>query len=192
MTVDDILAAPFRWPPLMLTGALLVVSPGAHLVLSALVERRRVNLRDDYPAVLFGDPALAAGAGLALWLGAGALPPTVSWWGAAAATVVGVAYGWVQTRHELAEGRYTRAQALSPSKLFHQYIVYPVFGYICTSALWYGLADWRLAPVAAAAVFIATSLWALLVVDAVRHPRLGHGGWDWKTMSPRVHPVRRS
>jgi hypothetical protein len=174
--------------PSVLAAAAVALSPGGHVLLSALVERRRVTLRDDYPAVLFGDPALALAAALAgRALGPRvAASPLLSAGPLAALTGGAVLFGAWQARDEVRRGVYSREQALSPSKLWHQFVVYP------------GLSTLVLAPLAPAtrrllrgsagrgerrdtvAAWAGVALWAALTLEGVRRPRTGHTAYVWR------------
>lgn len=184
MDVLPVLGAPLTWPPAAFLLLLLVVTPGVHLVASPLVEDRKVTWTDDYPAVLVGDPALAVACAAGLWLADGRLLWTAAPPWALLSLALAVAYGWWQTRAEIAEGRYTRAQAYSPTKLYHQYIVYPLVGYWGFNAVAAGTSNLSRSPLAATVMAVGVAVWAATVVDAVRHPRVGHGSWDWATRSP--------
>ena len=131
MSVLPFLGVPLHWPPALLGLTALVIAPGAHLLLSPLLEGRRVTWRDDYAAVLIGDPLLAVAVGFAANLSRPAGPHgfPASWTGGCAWIAGGWAFGLWQSHHELSTGRYSRAQTLSPTKLWHQFIVYPVLGY---------------------------------------------------------------
>ena len=65
MSVLPFLGIPLHWPPALLALTALIIAPGAHLLLSPLLEGRRVTWRDDYAAVLIGDPLLAVAVGFA-------------------------------------------------------------------------------------------------------------------------------
>ena len=64
MNALPVLSAPLHWHPALLAVTVLAVSPGVHLLASPLLEGRKVTWRDDYAAVLIGDPLLALAAGL--------------------------------------------------------------------------------------------------------------------------------
>ena len=179
MNALPVLGAPLHWHPALLALTAMAVSPGVHLLASPLLEGRKVTWRDDYAAVLIGDPLLALAAGLAAGLAQPGGPRgwPASWIAGCAWLAGGWAFGWWQSRHELATGRYTRGQILSPTKLWHQFIVYPLLGYWVTAAVWSGLgtADTPAHRVQAAAVIACTATWAALAWDAIRHPKPGHG-----------------
>lgn len=181
-----IIGAPLVWGPGWLAFAIFIVSPGFHLLASPLLERRRVTWKDDYPAVLVGDPLLALSASGGLWLADGDLLWIAGAGGAVAAMLAGWLFGWWQTRVEVRQGRYTRRQAFAPTKLWHQYVVYPVLGYLVTASVMSGFAHAGRAPVIAAFVAAGVLTWAALALDAIRHPRVGHGEFDWRRL--RAHP----
>jgi len=190
--VLPLLGAPLGWPPFLLAGLLLLITPGFHLVASPLLEQRRVRWASDYPAVLVGDPCLAVAAGLGravsgaptAWM-ARPVPGTVL-------VAAAVAFGAWQRRSELAAGRYSPAQAVSPTKLFHQFVVYPVCGYLVVASTAGGISHLQSHPLAGGAMIVCLALWAVLAVDALRRPRTGHGGFDWATRSavPVESPAR--
>jgi hypothetical protein len=179
MNALPVLGAPLHWHPLLLTLTAFAVAPGVHLLASPLLEGRKVTWHDDYAAVLIGDPLLA----LAVGLGASMSQPSgphgwpASWVAGCAWLVGGWTFGLWQSRHEFVTGRYTLGQILSPTKLWHQYVVYPVLGYWVTAADLSGLgaADTVARRLQAAVVIAFTAIWAGLVWDAIRHPKPGHG-----------------
>ncbi len=182
MRVLPVLGAPLQWPPALLALTAVTVAPGVHLLLSPILEGRKVTWRDDYAAVLIGDPLLALAAGVAANLARPAGPHgfPASWVAGCAWIAGGWTFGLWQSQHELAAGRYSRAQTLSPTKLWHQFIVYPLLGYWVTAAEWSGYGAVRAAPttsriIATVVVVAATGTWAVLAADAIRRPKLGHG-----------------
>jgi hypothetical protein len=185
MSVLPVLGAPLHWPPALLALTAVIIAPGVHLLLSPLLEGRKVTWRDDYAAVLIGDPLLAVAAGLSASLSRPAGPhgfPS-SWVAGCAWIAAGWAFGFWQSHHELITGRYSRAQILSPTKLWHQFVVYPLLGYWVTAAEWSAYGAVRAAPTASRIIILtlvvaATATWAVLAADAVRRPKLGHGTLD--------------
>jgi hypothetical protein len=177
-----VLGAPLHWHPVLLALTAIAVTPGVHLLASPLLEGRKVTWRDDYAAVLVGDPllALAAGLGADLSQPGGPRGWPASWIAGCAWLAGGWTFGLWQSRHEFAAGRYTLGQILSRTKLWHQFVVYPLLGYWVTAAVLSGLgAAGSPARRLLAAVMIAcTATWAGLVCDAVRHPKPGHGTLD--------------
>ena len=65
MSVLPVLGPPLHWPPALLALTAVSIAPGVHLLLSPLLEARQVTWRDDYAAVLVGDPLLAVAIGVA-------------------------------------------------------------------------------------------------------------------------------
>lgn len=191
MTGLPVLGAPLHWHPVLLALTAIVVSPGVHLLASPLLEGRKVTWRDDYAAVLIGDPllGLAAGLGVAMSQPGGARGWPASWIAGCAWLVGGWTFGSWQSRHELAAGRYTRMQLFSPTKLWHQFVVYPLLGYWVTAAEWSGLgaADSPARRLQAAILIACTATWAILVWHALRHPKTGHGTLD----RTRLRKIRR-
>lgn len=181
MNALPVLGAPLRWHPALLALTALIASPGVHLLASPLLEGRKVTWRDDYAAVLIGDPllALAAGLGASMSQPGGPRGWPASWIAGCAWLAGGWTFGWWQSRQELAVGRYTRLQILSPTKLWHQFVVYPLLGYWVTAAVWSGLgAAFPTHFFQAAIVIACTATWAVLTWNAVRHPKTGHGALD--------------
>jgi len=182
MNALPVLGAPLHWHPLLLALTVFAVAPGVHLLASPLLEGRKVTWHDDYAAVLIGDPLLA----LAVGLGASMSQPSgphgwaASWVAGCAWLAGGWTFGLWQSRHEFVTGRYTLGQILSPTKLWHQYVVYPLLGYWVTAADLSGLGavDTTARRLQAAVVIAFTATWAGLVWDAMRHPKPGHGTLD--------------
>lgn len=186
------LAEPLAWSPLAVTAMLMLVSPGVHIGLSVAVERRRVRWADDYPAVLVGDPALAVAAGLAATIageGVAARSELASPYVGLVAVAIGWSFGAWQSRQEVRSGRYTRWQAVSPTKLWHQFGVYPLLGWWIPALVITGAREARGGVDQALLVVMLAlvALWGVLAVQAVRVPRLGHGEFDWRRM--RAIPI---
>ena len=169
--------------PLVRSLASFALSPGAHLLLSVLVERRRVSRHTEYPAVIVGDTALAVAAGLAASAAQdddarGGRGTARMAWGTTA-----VAFGAWQLRREIRLGIYDRHVAFGPTKLWHQFVIYPVLGTVVGEAL----QDGTKATVrpesthgqkrAVLAAWACVGLWGLLVVEAWLKPRQCHGTW---------------
>jgi hypothetical protein len=167
------------------------VTPGALIVIARLLERRWLLPREQFAAVAYGDPLLAVALGTGVWLTGARVPHGLA--GPAAGVAVMVlmlAFGLAQWRDELRRGYYTRAQAVAPTKIWHQVVVYPVMGYWLWTA---AITGWS-AP-GGAAVWTGKAVLALLVgtwagtnVYDRRHPRLGHPPFDWRRVRPRERP----
>ena len=182
MIALPVVGAPLHWHPALLALTAIAVTPGVHLLASPLLEGRKVTWRDDYAAVLVGDPllALAAGFGASLSQPGGPRGWPASWIAGCAWLAGGWTFGLWQSRREFITGRYTLGQILSPTKLWHQFVVYPLLGYWVAAAELSGLgaADTPARRLQAAAILACTAIWAGLVTDAMRHPKLGHGTLD--------------
>jgi len=182
MNVLPVLGAPLHWHPALLALTAIAVAPGVHLLASPLLEGRKVTWRDDYAAILVGDPLLALAAGLSASLSQPGGPRgwPASWIAGCAWLAGGWTFGLWQSRHEFAAGRYSLSQILSPTKLWHQFVVYPLLGYWVTAAEFSGLgaADAPARSLQAAVIIACTVTWAVLAWDAIRHPKPGHGTLD--------------
>jgi hypothetical protein len=189
MNTLPVLGAPLHWQPALLMLTAVAVTPGFHLLASPLLEGRKVTWRDDYAAVLIGDPllALAAGLGASMSQPGGSHGWPASWEAGCAWLAGGWAFGWWQSRHELAAGHYTRGQILSPTKLWHQFVVYPLLGYWVTATVLSGLgaAGTPARRLQAAVILACAATWAGLAWDAIRHPKPGHGTLDRN----RIHKI---
>jgi hypothetical protein len=112
--------------------------------------------------------------------------------------VIGVLFGLTQWRGELRRGYYTRAQAVAPTKIWHQLVVYPVMGYwlwtACARVLFTagsgtgwgagGAAGW-----AGRALLVAlVGLWGAANAYDRGHPKLGHPPFDWRHGRPYARP----
>jgi hypothetical protein len=191
-----------RWPEVLAPAlgngggvAFLVaaaVSPGGHLTLALLLERRRIRPREEFAAFIYGDPLLSVACGLGI-----ALSPTGPSGGAArlaeppaliALAAAWLAFGLWQWLQEYFSRYYTLAQSLAPTKIWHQVVVYPVFG----SLVCVGIVSGLLAPVPAYGVKVAIAAcaagWLVLHLYDRGHPRLGHPPYDWSRIRPAVKP----
>jgi hypothetical protein len=202
-------AAAHHWPgplrPLFAAGPLaaalaaFVISPGVHMLLAAVLERRVPRPREEFTALAYGDPLLAVACGLGVGL-AGRVPDRAAQWPASTWGVLlpaagWLAYGLVQWRGELRSGFYTPAQARSPTKIWHQLGVYPLLWSVAGSSALAGL----LAPdpaggrgaarwAAKAGIVLCVAGWAALNVYDRRHPRLGHPPYSWRRLRPFPRP----
>jgi len=125
-----VLGAALRHGPWVAGLCVFAVTPGALIVIALVLERRWLVPGKQFAAVAYGDPLLAVAAGLGIWL-TGPHPPHGLTGPAAGVTavVLGLLFGLVQWRDELRRGYYTPAQAVAPTKIWHQVVVYPALGY---------------------------------------------------------------
>ncbi|WP_330358395.1 hypothetical protein [Streptomyces chartreusis] len=175
-------------------AASFIVVPGGPFVLARLMERRWLTPRSEFAAISYGDPLLAVAIGLGVWLLDGAPPH------GAAAAPFGMASlaGWLvfglwQWCAELRAGFYTRDQALAPTKIYHQLVVYPLLGYWSWTAVIGGILSQRSggAAVAKVASLCCALAWVAANVYDRRHPRLGHPPYLWRRLRPRPLPWGR-
>jgi len=186
-----VLGAALRHGPWIAGLCAFAVTPGALIVIARLLERRWLVPREQFAAVAYGDPLLAVATGLAVGLTGSRTPHGLT---GPAAGVVAVAvtllFGLAQWRDELRRGYYTRAQAVAPTKIWHQLVVYPVLGYWLWTAGIGGLSVTGGAAVWAGKALLLALLgvWAATNVYDRRHPKLGHPPFDWRRVRPWPRP----
>ena len=186
-----VLGAALRHGPWIAGLCAFAVTPGALIVIARLLERRWLVPREQFAAVAYGDPLLAVATGLAVGLTGSRTPHGLT--GPAAGVVavtVTLLFGLVQWRDELRRGYYTRAQAVAPTKIWHQLVVYPVLGYWLWTAGIGGLSVTGGAAVWVGKVLLLALLgvWAATNVYDRRHPKLGHPPFDWRRVRPWPRP----
>ncbi|WP_225845937.1 hypothetical protein [Streptomyces sp. HPF1205] len=179
--------------------AALVISPGVHMLLAAVLERRVPRPRQEFTALAYGDPLLAVACGLGVGLAGRGPGPAAHWmanpWGILVPAAGWLGYGLAQWRGEVRRGYYTPAQAGSPTKIWHQLGVYPLLWSVAGSAALAGL----LAPgrhggagagrwAAKAGIVLCVAAWSAFNVHDRRHPRLGHPPFAWRRLRPLPRP----
>ncbi|MCD9904509.1 hypothetical protein LUR56_39500 [Streptomyces sp. MT29] len=168
--------------------AAFAVSPGVPALLALVLERRLLRPRYEFSAFLYGDPALAVSCAAGVWLAGspgGAVP--VTGWPAVAMIVLPLVFGLWQGRGEVRAGLYTREQVLSPTKIWHQAVVYPLLTYLVGSALLRGMTSGAggLLRWTALTVMVGCFLfWVAANIHDRRHPRTGHPPYDWRRLKP--------
>ena len=204
-----VLGTALRHGPWIAGLCAFAVTPGILIVLARALERRWLVPREQFTAVVYGDPLLAAAVGLGVWL-TGARPPHGLTGPAAgvAVMVITLAFGLAQWRDELRRGYYTRAQAAAPTKIWHQIVVYPVLGYWAWTAGIGGLSapggtaafggatasgeattpGGAVGWAAKALLLLCVGVWAATNVYDRRHPKLGHPPFDWRRGRPCPRP----
>ena len=186
-----VLGAALRHGPWIAGLCAFAVTPGILIVIARVLERRWLVPGEQFAAVTYGDPLLAVAVGLGVWLTGSRTPHGLT--GPVAGVVVMVltlAFGLAQWRDELRRGYYTRAQAVAPTKIWHQLVVYPVLGYWLWTAGIGGLSVTGGAAVWAGKALLLALLggWAATNVYDRRHPKLGHPPFDWRQVRPRPRP----
>jgi len=166
-----------------------------YAAIAAVLERRLLRVRTEFVALLFGDLLLALSIGLGTWLlGRRELPYVASLPFSLAISCFWLGFGLLQWRAEMRGGFYTRDQALAPTKIWHQVVIYPVLGYLSWTACVGGLLAWDssspaiLQIAAKAAVVGLIAAWLLAIAYDRRHPKLGHPPYDWRKLRPRPRP----
>ncbi|MBY8340512.1 hypothetical protein LXH13_16535 [Streptomyces spinosirectus] len=186
------LGVPLQHGPWIAALAVLAVTPGGLWLLALLLERRLMGFRTGFVAVLLGDPLLAVAVALGVWRMGTAAPggPAGPWWGIASGGLW-LCFGLVQWWAELRAGFFTRQQALAPTKIWHQLVVYPLLGYWLWTAGVGGLrAPGAHVSDAAGRVLIVVCVagWALINGYDRRRPKLGHPPYDWRRLRPFPQP----
>jgi hypothetical protein len=189
------LEAALRHGPLIAALASLAVTPVGYALVALVLERRILRPASEFVAVSCGDPLLAVAIGLGVWLLDGRPPAGIASPPAGMVNLaVWLGFGLWQWRDEVRTGFYTRDQALAPTKIWHQLVVYPVLGYwtwvACVGGLLAPAGGRATAIVVAGKAGIAACIaaWILTVFYDRRHPRLGHPPYDWRRLRPRPKP----
>jgi hypothetical protein len=183
-----VLGAALRHGPWVAAGAMLAVTPVGFALIAAALERRRMRIGGEFTALIFGDPLLAVAVAAGVWLLRGrGLPAAAGAPFGVTFMIVMLVFGFAQWRGEWRGGFYTGAQALSPTKIWHQVVVYPVLGYwVWTAGLGGLLVPGELA--AKAAIVGCVLVWLLANVYDRGHPKLGHPPYDWRRLRPEPRP----
>ncbi|WP_280716894.1 hypothetical protein [Kitasatospora sp. MAP5-34] len=178
--------------PWVAAAAAVAVTPGAMWILALLLERRWMGTREGFVAVLLGDPLLAVAVGLGVQRMRGAPPTGPADPRFASAWLVGcLGFGLLQWHTELRHGFFTREQALAPTKIWHQLVVYPLLGYWLWTSVIGGLAAPGAGPAditVRALVILCVLAWLATNGYDRRHPKLGHPPYDWRRLRPRPRP----
>ncbi len=183
-----VLGDALRHGPWVAAAACLAVTPVGFAAVAAALERRLFDIRHEFVALTLGDPLLAVSVALGAWLVRGRVPSGPAGLPFGIASMAGcLSFGLLQWRAEVRSGFYTRAQAFSPTKIWHQLVVYPVLGYWVWTADMGGLVG--PGPVAAKAAIVGcVAAWLLANAYDRRHPKLGHPPYDWPSLRPQRPP----
>ncbi|MCX3059783.1 hypothetical protein [Streptomyces beihaiensis] len=196
------LGVPLQHGPWVAALAAFAVTPGGLWVLALVLERRLMGFRTGFVAVLVGDPLLAVAVGVGVWRTGSVLPgagagggggpggPTGPWWGLAFGAGW-LCFGAVQWWGELRGGFFTRRQAVAPTKIWHQLVVYPLLGYwLWTAGLGGLLAPGARPADVAGRVLIVGCVGGWLLINGYdrRRPKLGHPPYDWRRLRPVAPP----
>lgn len=164
----------------------LFMSPGMMYLLALVFERRVLWPREQYYGFLYGDIALGVGIATTAQLAAGLTAAQLwsrTWHGTALITAVTLGlFLWYSERHD-----YPLEALLSPTKIWHNAVLYGAFGYwllgIGLPVVWhYKLADARVALVLSMII-----VWGALNATDHLHPgvRVAHVNFDWRHMRPQ-------
>lgn len=186
---DEAVGETFRGGPLLAPAITLLATPVGLMSVAWLVEGRRMRFRDYNYAVTLGDPGLSLAA-LAGWWAVheqeGRAEVPLGW--ASVSLALGAAAG---CRQMLAEGRheyYSRSQFFSPSKLFHQFAVFPVLGTMLGTSAALCMKALPVSP-GPAVLWMASAAWWLgwMKVDS-RHFKLSHNPFNWRRLRTEPEP----
>jgi hypothetical protein len=170
----------------------LFLSWGATNLIALTIERRTETLLHpggQYKAFYYGDLICLPGVVLAIWYLGQDMSRVPNWshsrlwhafWFA-----FGLAYGiwW-----HLVDGHshfYTRSQMNSPTKLYHDFVVFPLYIYILTSAGFPAVIWSRRGWKARAVIAVLLAGFALLnYYDSIHRPHHAHVNFNWSEFSP--------
>jgi hypothetical protein len=188
----SVLASPLRHGDMVALLASLVVASGMMLLLGLVLERRWLRPKDMSLAFTIGDPALAVAIASGVRImgphqPCGVIGPR---WQMVAA-VAWLIFGLWQWREEVLSKIYTRRQALSPTKIWHQVIIYPALGTWSLVTIADGLLNAHRNPSAVAVMVACLAIWIGTYVHNIRHPRLGHPPYNWAHLRPDPQPWGR-
>ncbi|HEY3718385.1 MAG TPA: hypothetical protein VGL39_28000 [Jatrophihabitantaceae bacterium] len=158
-------------------------------LLAFVLERRRLRLANTALGFLLGDPLLA----LAVVIGVSVSGPGEARVVNAPLMQLTIAAGWLifglwQWRADVLTGVYNMEQAMSPTKIWHQIVIYPFLGCWTFTATLPVLIHPLRDSGATALIAVCTCAWAALCFYDVRHPKLGHIPYDWLRLRPRPRP----
>jgi hypothetical protein len=186
-----VLGAALRHGPWMAGACAFAVTPGSLIVIARVLERRWLAPRDQFAAITYGDPLLAVAVGVGTWLAGTRLPHGFTGPGAGLAVLAGcLVFGLAQWYRELRRGYFTLAQAVAPTKIWHQLVVYPVLGYWMWVSCVDGLSGSGQAAGWAEKVLLLAlvAVWGVANVYDHGHPKLGHPPFDWRHGRPYPQP----
>ena len=183
------LATPLRYSDVVVLLTSVFVASGAMLLLGLLFERRLLRPRVMALAFTIGDPALAVSIGLGVHITGSRQPcGVVGPPGQLSVACLWLLFGLWQWRAEVKAKIYTRQQALSPTKIWHQLVIYPTLGTWVFVAAVGGLMNARRAPFSALLMISGLVIWTGTYLYDTRHPRLGHPPYDWARLRPVPPP----
>jgi hypothetical protein len=175
------------WKRALLIGILL--SYGAvHFLAAVLEHRSMMNPSGQYKAFYYGDLVCLPGIVVAVWYLGQHMPPGPNlshrvWWHAVW-FAAGLAAGVYLHLMDGASHFYTRSMMYSPTKLYHDFVVFPLYIYLLFSAGLpaFAMSEWRskrglqvrLVVLVLAAAFIGLNVW-----DNYHRPHSGQVNYNW-------------
>jgi hypothetical protein len=183
------IAAPLRYGDMVAFAASLFVASAGMFLLGLVLERRWLRPKDMALAFTVGDPALAVSIALGIQIlgrnqPCGVIGPPSQLTVAALWLIFGL---W-QWGAEVRANIYTRQQALSPTKIWHQLVIYPTLGTWSFVATIGGLMNAEHLPLSALLMIVGLTIWIGTWLHDIRHPRLGHPPYDWGHLRPVPPP----
>lgn len=165
----------------------LALSPLAMIALTIGIEHRPWRLKDQYAAFIYGDVALAftVAAGASAWATAtlqSRSDVSTSQW---AMLVIGLFTGVGQWAAEVHDGTYTRGQALSPTKIWHQIVILPLLTPAVGSSLLVLVPQWETRPATFTVGCLGVVLWVALFLHDQTHPKVAHADFSWSLSARR-------
>ncbi len=175
--------------PWITLGVALFLSPVAYWLIAIFMERRRPRWHTEFLALAIGDPALAAFLAIAAYAFDGHSLQSVA---TSTLAMIAVCSAWLifgvfQLTIERKCHFFSRSQRRSPTKLWHQFIIYPLLGGLIWTALINLIAspgDIGLKVLAAGAL----AVWFVCMVIDRGRPVLGHAPFDWRRIRPLPQP----
>lgn len=185
------LLVPLTHGPWVALGAALLLTPIGLILVAGVFERRLLRPREQYFAFIIGDTLLATV--VAAFVSINTPKALASSNATRPVVLYVVAAGWLafglwQWRHEVRSGVYNPAQALSPSKIWHQLIIYPLLGVWLWSAILTSAPHWAAHPLPAGAAICCLVTWMVLLAYDGSHIKLGHAPYDWRHLCQKPKP----
>lgn len=185
------LLAPMTHGPWVALGAALLLTPIGLILVAGVFEGRLLRPREQYFAFIIGDPLLATAVAAFVSINT---PKVLASSNATRPVVLDVVaavcltFGLWQWRHEVRRGAYNTAQALSPSKIWHQLIIYPLLGVWLWSAILTSAPHWAAHPLPSGAAICCLITWTVLLAYDGSHSKLGHAPYDWRHLRQMPKP----